>query len=228
MSMAEAPERGTSRRTFLKLAGIAAAGVFAVTRLLRAAWAGERPGATPVPGSTGERPQAADASPKAAAPIPWPRFTERARRIVFLASEEARGMNTNFVAPEHLCLALLSQYDCAGFEVLKRLREEQEPFGIPIGRVIADLKRLSVRGGDFQGQDMLLTPAAKRVVDDACEEADGLQNNYVGTEHLFLSLLREGEELPSRVLIGKGCIGADLEHARQVAVEVQNERGNRS
>jgi Clp amino terminal domain, pathogenicity island component len=228
MNMSETPDKHNSRRTFLKGAGIAAAGIFAVTRLFRPAWARKQPRATPVPTPSDERMEAADASSETTSPGHWPRFTERVRRIVFHAQEEAARMDSNFVGPEHLCVAFLSQYDCAGFEVLRRLREEQEPLGIPIGRVVPDLKRLSVRGPGFQGQDMQLTPAAKRVIDYAYEEARSLRNNYVGTEHLFLGLLQERDALPSQVLIGKGCIGADLDHARQVALQVQTERGNRA
>jgi len=222
--MSKAPDNGTSRRTFLKLAGIAAAGVLAVTRLFRSAWAGERPGGAPVPTPTEARPEAPDASPAPGSRSLPLRFTERARRVFILAQEEAARMDTNFVGPEHLCLALLSQYDCAGVEVLNLLRREVEPLGIPIGRVHSDLRRLSVRGSGTQGQDVQLTPRARLVIDYACEEAQGLQNNYVGTEHLLLGLMRQRDGLPSRVLIGKQCIGANLDRARQVAVEVQQSR----
>ena len=226
--MSKTPDKGTSRRTFLKLAGIAAAGVFAVIRLLRTAWAGERPRATPVPAPTDERPEAPSATPEPGSRSRWFRFTERARRVVFLGQEEATRMGQDFVRPEHLCLALLSEYDCAGVEVLNRLREESEPYGIPIGKVVSDLRRLSVRGSGTQGQDIPLSPGAKLVIDYAYEEARELRNNYVGTEHLLLGLMRQRDGLPSRVLIGKGCIGASLDRARQVAVEVQRERLNLS
>src|SRR5690349_12021911 len=93
--MSYTPHKGTNRRTFLKAAGIAAGGIFALVRLLRTALGGE---------------STAPAPPPAAPPLGRLSWTNRTRRIVFLARDEAARMGTNQVGPEHLCLALVSQY----------------------------------------------------------------------------------------------------------------------
>src|SRR5947207_15830317 len=99
--MSEAPDSGTSRRHFLKLAGIAAAGVLAITRLFRTAWGKGQPGAAPAPAPAEERPEAHRVTPKPRSQPYRARFTERARRIVFLAQKEAAWMDTDWVGPEH-------------------------------------------------------------------------------------------------------------------------------
>src|SRR5947207_13516221 len=141
----------------------------------------------------------------------WQRFTERARRVVFFAQEEAARLGENYVGTEHLLLGLVRESDSVAARILDRL-------GVPLGRIRADIERQVTRGHGNLGQDMQLTPRAKRVIDLAYEEARQLNNNYIGTEHLLLGLIREGDGLAARVLVK---LGADLERTRREAYAMQ-------
>src|ERR1041385_6869742 len=134
----------------------------------------------------------------------WQRFTERARRVVFFAQEEAARLGENYVGTEHLLLGLVRENDSVAARILDRL-------GVPLSRIRADIERQVTHGHSNSGQDMQLTPRAKRVIDLSYEEARQLNNNYIGTEHLLLGLIREGDGLAARVLIK---LGADLERTR--------------
>jgi ATP-dependent Clp protease ATP-binding subunit ClpC len=136
----------------------------------------------------------------------WQRFTERARRVVFFAQEEAAGMRDNHVGTEHLLLGLIREPD----SVAMRLLVEQ--IGVFPERLRAAVEHETPRGPGNQGGDMQLTPRAKRTIDLAYEEARGLHNNYIGTEHLLLGLIAEGESIAARVLIAHGV---ELEVARR-------------
>src|SRR5215210_5141953 len=146
----------------------------------------------------------------------WQRFTERARRVVFFAEEEAAWLGENYVGTEHLLLGLVRENDNVAARILDRL-------GVPLGRIRSDIERQVTRGHGNLGQDMQLTPRAKRVIDLAYEEARQLNNNYIGTEHLLLGLIREGDGLATRVLVK---LGADLERARQAVYSMQEKEGN--
>jgi ATP-dependent Clp protease ATP-binding subunit ClpA len=141
----------------------------------------------------------------------WQRFTERARRVVFFAQEEAARLGENYVGTEHLLLGLVRENDSVAARILDRL-------GVALGRIRADIERQVTRGHGNLGQDMQLTPRAKRVIDLAYEEARQLNNNYIGTEHLLLGLIGEGDGLGARVLIG---LGMDLERARAEVYAMQ-------
>ncbi len=141
----------------------------------------------------------------------WQRFTERARRVVFFAQEEAARLGENYVGTEHLLLGLIRENDSVAARILDHL-------GVPLGRIRSDIERQVTRGHGNLGQDMQLTPRAKRMIDLAYEEARQLNNNYVGTEHLLLGLIREGDGLAARVLVK---LGADLERTRRVVYAMQ-------
>ncbi len=141
----------------------------------------------------------------------WQRFTERARRVVFFAQEEAARLGENYVGTEHLLLGLVRENDSVAARILDRL-------GVPLGRIRSDIERQVTRGHGNLGQDMQLTPRAKRVIDLAYEEARQLNNNYIGTEHLLLGLIREGDGLAARVLVK---LGADLERTRREVYAMQ-------
>jgi hypothetical protein len=209
--MREAPDRGTSRRTFLRIAGIAAAGAFAVTRLFRTAWAIGRPTATHVPVPADEHAEVATTSPQPGSQPNWRRFTERARRVVFFAQEEAMRLGDNSVGAEHLLLGLVRENDSVAARILDRL-------GVPLGRIRSDIERQVTRGHGALGQNMQLTPRCKRVIELAREEARQLNNNYIGTEHLLLGLIREREGSAARVLIK---LGADLDRTRREVCAMQ-------
>src|SRR5437867_8393903 len=141
----------------------------------------------------------------------WQRFTERARRVVFFAQEEAARLGENYVGTEHLLLGLVRENDSVAARILERL-------DVPLGRIRSDIERQVTHGHGNLGQDMQLTPRAKRVIDLAYEEARQLDNNYIGTEHLLLGIIREGDGLGSRVLVK---LGADLDRTRHIVRMMQ-------
>ena len=114
-----------------------------------------------------------------------------------------RAPGENYVGTEHLLLGLVRENDSVAARILDRL-------GVPLGRIRSDIERQVTRGHGNLGQDMQLTPRAKRVIDLAYEEARQLNNNYIGTEHLLLGLIREGDGLaaPRAGQAGRGP-GAD-------------------
>ena len=155
----------------------------------------------------------------------WQRFTERSRRVVFFAQEEAGRLGENYVSTEHLLLGLVRENDSVAARILDRM-------GVSLGHIRSEIERQVTRGDGRLGQDMQLTPRAKRVIDLAYDEARQLGNNYIGTEHLLLGLIREGEGLAGRVL---AKLGIELERTRhEVKVlqdqkeEVQNSRQSSS
>ncbi|HSV72265.1 MAG TPA: ATP-dependent Clp protease ATP-binding subunit [Chthonomonadales bacterium] len=145
----------------------------------------------------------------------WQRFTERARRVVFFAQEEAGRLGENYVSTEHLLLGLVRENDSVAARILDRL-------GVSLGRIRSEIERQVARGDGRIGQDMQLTPRAKRVIDLAYDEARQLNNNYIGTEHLLLGLIREGEGLAGRVL---AKLGVDLERTRHEVIALQDNEG---
>jgi len=142
----------------------------------------------------------------------WQRFNESARRSVFFAQEEAARLGENHVSTEHLLLGLVRETDSAAAIVLMRM-------DIDLSRIRGDIERQVTRGDGRDGQDMQLTPRAKRVIDLAYDEARDLNNNYIGTEHLLLGLLREDEGLAGRVL---QKLGVDLERTRREVMNLQD------
>jgi ATP-dependent Clp protease ATP-binding subunit ClpC len=142
----------------------------------------------------------------------WQRFTERARRVVFFAQEEAGRLGENYVSTEHLLLGLVRENDSVAARILDRI-------GVSLGRIRSEIERQVARGDGRLGQDMQLTPRAKRVIDLAYDEARQLNNNYIGTEHLLLGLIREGEGLAGRVL---NKLGVDLERTRREVMSLQD------
>ena len=118
----------------------------------------------------------------------WQRFTERARKVVFYAQEEAQKFGEGYVSTEHLLLGLVRESDSVAARVLDKL-------GVSLNRVRAEVEKQLPRGDARPNQDMTLTPRAKRVIDLAYDEARNLNNNYIGTEHLLLGLIREGDGL---------------------------------
>ncbi len=144
----------------------------------------------------------------------WQRFTERARKIVFYAQEEAGRLGENYVSTEHLLLGLIRENDSLAARILDRL-------GVSRGRIRSEIERQVARGDGRLGQDMQLTPSAKRVIDLAYDEARQLNNNYIGTEHILLGLIREGEGLAGRVLANLGVV---LERTRLEVLHLQEGR----
>jgi len=140
----------------------------------------------------------------------WQRFTEQARKVVFYAQEEAIKFGEGYVSTEHLLLGLVRE-DHVGAAVLEQM-------GVSLNRVRAEVEKQLPRGDARPTQDMTLTPRAKRTIDLAFDEARNLGNNYIGTEHLLLGLIREGDGLAGRVL---AKLGVELEKARSVVIDIQ-------
>jgi hypothetical protein len=143
----------------------------------------------------------------------WQRFTEKTRRVIYFSQEEAARLGENKVGTEHLLLGLLREDDCLAARVLERLE-------ISRVRVRHELDGYLARGDGRLGETMLLTPRSKRVIDHACDEARLLNNDYVGTEHLFLGLVREEDGIAGRVLMK---LGVTLESARAAVEAIQEE-----
>jgi len=142
----------------------------------------------------------------------WQRFTERARKVVFYAQEEAQKFGEGYVSTEHLLLGLVRESDSVAARVLEKL-------GVSLNRVRSEVEKQLPRGDARPSQDMTLTPRAKRVIDLAYDEARSLNNNYIGTEHLLLGLIREGDGLAGRVL---AKLGVELERARTEVMSLQD------
>jgi ATP-dependent Clp protease ATP-binding subunit ClpC len=142
----------------------------------------------------------------------WQRFTERARKVVFYAQEEAQKFGEGYVSTEHLLLGLVRESDSVAARVLEKL-------GVSLTRIRAEVEKQLPRGDARPNQDMTLTPRAKRVIDLAYDEARNLNNNYIGTEHLLLGLIREGDGLAGRVL---AKLGVELEKARKEVMSLQD------
>jgi len=143
----------------------------------------------------------------------WQRFTETARKCVFYSQEEAGCLGENYVSTEHLLLGLLRENDSVAARVLDRM-------GINLDGLRAEVNRQVSRGDGRLGQDMQLTPRAKRVIDLAYDEARQLNNNYIGTEHLLLGLIAEAEGMAGKVL---SKLGVDLERTRLEVAQLQQD-----
>jgi Clp amino terminal domain, pathogenicity island component len=134
----------------------------------------------------------------------WTRFTEQSRRVIFFAQEEAAALGENYVSTEHILLGMLREDGSAATRLLEAL-------GVSRGVLKAQMERQVTKGDGYLGKDMQLTPRAKQVIDLAYDEARQLNNNYIGTEHLLLGLIREGEGLAGKVL---ASLGIELVAAR--------------
>jgi ATP-dependent Clp protease ATP-binding subunit ClpC len=127
----------------------------------------------------------------------WEPFTERARRSIVLAQEEAQRLGNNYIGTEHILLGIISEGESLAAKVLETL-------GVNLAKVRAEVEAIVGRGGQTVQQEMVFTPRAKRVIELAFDEARQLNHNYIGTEHLLLGLIREGEGVAARVLTNLG------------------------
>jgi ATP-dependent Clp protease ATP-binding subunit ClpC len=138
------------------------------------------------------------------------RFTDRARRVVVLAQEEARMLNHNYLGTEHLLLGLVHEGEGVAARALESL-------GISLGAVRQQVEEIIGQGQQAPAGHVPFTPRAKKVIELARREASDLGHNYVGTEHLLLGLVREGEGVAAQVLVK---LGADLAGVRQQVVQL--------
>ncbi len=148
------------------------------------------------------------------------RFTEKARRIVVYAQEEARMLNQNYIGTEHLLLGLIREEEGVAYKALTNL-------GINLIDVRLQVEDLIGKGVSTQVGHIPFTPRAKKVLELSLREALQLGHNYIGTEHILLGLIREGEGVAARVLLS---LGADLEKVRNQVIQLlsgyQGSRGN--
>ncbi|MGO0121766.1 ATP-dependent Clp protease ATP-binding subunit [Desulfothermobacter acidiphilus] len=140
------------------------------------------------------------------------RFTRSAQKVLLLAQEEARSMNYPFVGTEHILLGLLREGEGVAAKVLQNL-------GVSAEAVREKVEQIVERGEEPVLHEVTLTPRAKRVLELAVDEARQLGHNYVGTEHLLLGLIREGEGVAAQVLT---MFGADLDKVRAQVLEMLN------
>ena len=132
------------------------------------------------------------------------RFTERAQRVIVLSQEEARRLGHNVVGTEHILLGLIAEGEDVAARSLLSL-------GISIDQVRGEVERIIGRGEQPTEGPIGFTPRSKRVLELAFDEARRLGHTYIGTEHLLLGLIREGEGVAAQVLHN---LGADLERVR--------------
>jgi len=134
------------------------------------------------------------------------RFTERARKVLVLAKEEARRFNHDYIGTEHILLGLIREGEGVACAVLQNL-------GIDLERLKSEIEKLITPGsGSSTLGDMPFTPRAKKALELSVEEARNLGHNYIGTEHILLGLLREEEGLASQVLFS---LGVDITKVRE-------------
>lgn len=143
-------------------------------------------------------------------------FTERARRVVNNAAQEAKNLNHNYVGTEHLLLGLTREKDSVAARVLDSL-------GISLDKVRQEVEKIIGKGKEeVKGEQLPLTPRAKRVLELALGEAQSMGHNYVGTEHILLGLIKEGEGVAAQILIN---LGADLETVRERLLDILGGEG---
>jgi len=138
------------------------------------------------------------------------RFTDRARRVVVLAQEEARMLNHNYIGTEHILLGLIHEGEGVAAKGLEAL-------GISLEAVRAQVEEIIGQGQQAPSGHIPFTPRAKKVLELSLREALQLGHNYIGTEHILLGLIREGEGVAAQVLVK---LGADLNRVRQQVIQL--------
>ena len=138
------------------------------------------------------------------------RITDRARRVVVLAQEEARMLNHNYIGTEHILLGLIHEGEGVAAKALESL-------GISLEGVRAQVEEIIGQGQQAPSGHIPFTPRAKKVLELSLREALQLGHNYIGTEHILLGLIREGEGVAAQVLVK---LGADLNRVRQQVIQL--------
>ena len=138
------------------------------------------------------------------------RFTDRARRVVVLAQEEARMLNHNYIGTEHILLGLIHEGEGVAAKALEAL-------GISLEAVRSQVEEIIGQGQQAPSGHIPFTPRAKKVLELSLREALQLGHNYIGTEHILLGLIREGEGVAAQVLVK---LGADLARVRNQVIQL--------
>ncbi len=143
------------------------------------------------------------------------KFTARARKVITLAQEEAVRFNHNYIGTEHLLLGLLREGEGVAAKVLVEM-------GVELNRVRSAVEFIIGRGDRMIVGEIGLTPRAEKVIELAVDEARRLGHHYIGTEHLLLGLIREGEGVAAKVL---DSFGVNLEKVRTQTIQVLSQSG---
>jgi len=138
------------------------------------------------------------------------RFTDRARRAVALAQEEAKRLDHNYIGNEHILLGLIREGDGVAAKALESL-------GISLDAVRQEVEEIIGRGQQTPSEHIPFTPRAKKVLELSLRESKQLGHNYIGTEHILLGLLREGDGVAAQVLVK---LGADQNRVRQQVIQL--------
>jgi ATP-dependent Clp protease ATP-binding subunit ClpC len=133
------------------------------------------------------------------------RFDDAARRVVIIANDEARKLNHRYIGTEHILLGLLGEGEGVAAKTLESL-------GISLEGVRQQVVEIIGQGQDAPGEHIPFTPRAKKVLELSLREALQLGHNYIGTEHILLGLIREGEGVATRILAD---MGADADRVRE-------------
>ncbi|HOR41622.1 MAG TPA: ATP-dependent Clp protease ATP-binding subunit [Atribacterota bacterium] len=130
------------------------------------------------------------------------RYTEKVRKVIMMAQEEAVNLNHNYIGTEHILVGLVKESEGIAGKVLRNL-------GIEADRVLEDIEKIVGRGKYQEVSEITFTPRAKKVLELASQEASRLGQNYIGTEHILLGLIKEGSGVATRILTE---MGIDLEN----------------
>src|SRR5262245_49245583 len=139
------------------------------------------------------------------------RFTDRARHAVVLAQDEARRLEHTYIGTEHVLLGLLGEPDAIAGQVLAQL-------GITLAVTRSDVEALVGRGDGAPSGHIPFTPRSKKVLELSLREALGFGHNYIGTEHILLGIVREGEGVAMAVLEARGASGPNIRTLVQAAL----------
>jgi ATP-dependent Clp protease ATP-binding subunit ClpA len=140
------------------------------------------------------------------------RFTDRARRVVVLAQDEARMLNHNYIGTEHILLGLIGENGGIASQVFASL-------GLDLDQARSDVLKLIGKGTQAPSGHIPFTPRGKKCLELALREALQLGHNYIGTEHVLLGMIREGEGVGAQVMVRNGL---DLNKVRQAVIEALN------
>jgi ATP-dependent Clp protease ATP-binding subunit ClpC len=147
----------------------------------------------------------------------YEQFTDRARRAVVQAQEEARRLNHNYIGTEHILLGLIHERDGVAAQALESL-------GISLDVVRQQIEEIIGRGQQAPAEHIPFTPRSKKVLELSLREALQLGHNYIGTEHILLGLIREGDGVAAQVLVK---LGGDLNRVRQQVIQLLQGRQGR-
>src|SRR3989338_6025674 len=139
------------------------------------------------------------------------RFTERARKVILLAKEEAKRFNHDYIGTEHILLGLVREGEGVAAVVLQKMGISLQQIRLEIEKIVKPGPSTIISG------DIPFDPKAKKAIELSGEEARALGHNYIGTEHILLGLIKEGEGVASMVLLN---LGLDLDKVRQEIVEI--------